>query len=160
MYVFFKFRAHIQKSQSKDVIKLPYLDLAHNDSFFHFLKYMYTGKLQLINQEIDRVFDMMLIAKTLELTSMSEDISLLLINSLTIENVALVYEEASRYDQTQLMLFCENFIDKNAEILFTQKSLAKLPSQYLEEIIRRESLNVSEKKIFKLVMCIIIEQRI
>ena len=40
---------------------------------------MYTGKLILNNQEIDRMFDFMSIAKSLELQILSEEITLVLI---------------------------------------------------------------------------------
>ena len=95
---------------------------------------MYTGKLVLTNQEIARIFDFMLIAKTLELTSLTQNISLLLKKSLKLENVVEIYENAFRCDQVQLQESCEHFIDKNAELIVAQKSLTKLPSQCLKKL--------------------------
>ena len=87
------------------------LKLAHNDSFFHVLQYIYTGQLVLKNQGIERMFDFMSIAKTLELTSMMGEISLLLKNSLSRENVVLIYEKACQYGQKNLKESCEQLID-------------------------------------------------
>ena len=94
----------------------------------------------------------MSIAKTLELTTFMEGISHSLKVGLNLENVVSIYEKATRYDQRQLKEACEHFIDKNAEILDAQKSLTKLPSQCLQEIIRRDSLSLNESKIFELVV--------
>ena len=144
-------RIQIQKSQTKELIELQNLELVHNDSFYHVLKYIYTGKLILNSQNIDRIFDLMTIAKTLELASFSEEISLLLIQALNIENIARIYEKANIYDQRNLKSYCESFIDHNADILLTQKSLVKLPSQCLKEIISRDSMAIIEIRLLELV---------
>ena len=93
------------------------LNLAQNDSFIHVLKYIYTGKLKLKNQEIDRIFDFMSISKTFQLTSLLEEVSLLLNKSLTLENVALIKKKAIQHEQKELRLACEHFIKENSEKL-------------------------------------------
>ena len=141
----------VTQSRNKDEIKLCQLELTHADSFLHVLEYLYTSKLVLNNQTIYRILDFMLIAKTLELTSLIEDISLLLKEGLKIENVQLIYDTAIRYDQIHLKESCDYFIDRHAEFLFAQKSLTKLSSQRLENILGRDSFDLDESKIFELV---------
>ena len=68
-----------------------------------------------------------------------------------LENVALIYEQANKYNKIQLKKSCENLIYKNAYILVDQKSLVKLPSDCLKEIISRDSFSLNEVKIFELV---------
>ena len=144
-------REFLNSSKTKDVIKLPYLELVHNDSFFHVLKYIYTGKLVLTNQTIDRIIDFMSISKLLELENLSEEISRLLIKELKLENVVLIYEEANRNERIQLKESCERFIDRNAVFLSDQGSLAKLSSECFKKIISRNSFGLNELKIFELV---------
>ena len=127
------------------------MELAYDDSFFHVLNYIYTGKLILKKQELYRIFDFMSIARTIHLTGMLEDMSLLLKKGLTLENVVLIYEKASEYDQVQLRISCEQFIDKNADVLVNQKSLVKMSSECLKRIISRDSFGLVEVKIFQLV---------
>ena len=100
----------MQRSKKKDEIRLPDLELAYSDSFFHVLKYIYTGKLQLKNQELYRIFDFMSISETLRLTSMFEESLILLKKGLKPENVALIYEKAVKYDQIKLKISCEKFV--------------------------------------------------
>ena len=144
-------REFLNSSKTKDVIKLPYLELVHNDSFFHVLKYIYTGKLVLTNQTIDRIIDFMSISKLLELENLSEEISRLLIKELKLENVVLINEEANRNERIQLKESCERFIDRNAVFLSDQGSLAKLSSECFKKIISRNSFGLNELKIFELV---------
>ena len=127
------------------------MKLAYNDSFAHVLKYFYSGKLILNNEAIDRVFDFMSISKKFNLTTVMEEMSLLLEKALTLENVVIVYEKAHLYDQKQLMLFCEHFIDEHATILLAQKMLFKLSSECFKRILSRNSFNLSEDTIFDLV---------
>ena len=145
------FRSTLLGSKENDEIKLTQLKLAHNDSFLNVLEYMYTGKLVLNNQEIDRMFDFMSIAKTLELTILMTEISVLLQEDIDLENVVLIYEQAMHFDQKQLKESCEHLIDKNAEFLVAQQSMAKLPSECLEEIISRDCFVLDESKVFELV---------
>ena len=140
--VLYYLRTMIQNSKKKDLINLSYMKLTHNDSFFRVLKYIYTGKLILDNQEIDRIFDFFSIAKSLELQSLSEEMSVLLINSITLDNVASIYEKAYKSNESKLKTFCENLIDQNAEILASQKSLVKLPSNCLKDVISRDSFAI------------------
>ena len=127
------------------------MEIAYNDSFFHVLKYIYTGKLVLNNQEIDRIIDLMSISKTLNLTSLMNDVSLLLMEGITLENVVLIYEKAIKYDQIHVQLSCENFIDKNAEKLVAQKGLLTMCDECLRRIISRDSFSLNEAKIYELV---------
>ena len=112
---------------------------------------MYTGQLILKNQQVDRMFDLMSIAKTLELSNMMEDIYILLKNSLNRENVVLIYENVFHYGQTNLKESCEHLIDQHAEYLVAQNSLTKLSSQCLQEILGRDSFGINEMRIFELV---------
>ena len=97
------------------------------------------------------MFDFMSIAKTLELSSLMEEICLLLKNSLNRENVVLIFEKAFQYGQKMLKESCERLIDQHAEYLVAQKSLTKLSSQCLQEIISRDSFGINEMSIFELV---------
>ena len=141
----------IQQSKEPNAIQLDQLKLAHNESFFHVLQYMYTEKLVLNNQEISRMFDFMLSAKTLELSNLMEGISLWLKNSLNRDNVVLVYENAFQYGQNDPKESCEHLIDQHAEFMVAQKSFIKLSSERLQEILVRDSFGINEMRIFKLV---------
>ena len=77
---------------------------------------MYTGKLIMNNQEIDRICDFMSISKTLKLSRMLEEISQLLKKSLTLDNAFLIYEIAKLHDQTQVEITCEKCIHENADM--------------------------------------------
>ena len=66
------------------------MDLVYNDSFIQVLRYIYTGKLIMEKEGIDRFIDLYLISKTLELTNLLEEVSILLKKALTLENVALI----------------------------------------------------------------------
>ena len=146
------FRELIEKSKTKDVIRVPkYIELTHRDSFENVLKYMYTNELIVNNADIEKFFDFMLIAKQLELTSLSEYSSQLFIDNLTLDKVVSIYEKATENYQIGLMEACENFIDKNAEILVAKKSLIQLSNRSLEEILRRDTFGINEVKIFELV---------
>ena len=112
---------------------------------------MYTGQLFLKNQQVDRMFDLMSIGKTLELTNMTRDIAELLKEGLDLKNVFDIYEKAVQYDQIKLKISCEYFIDHNAEYLVDQKSMSKLSSQCLQEILGRDSFLINESKLFELV---------
>ena len=68
----------ILRSKKKDEIRLPNLQLNHNDSFLHVLKYIYTGKLTLKNPGEDRIDDLMYISQTLNLISLIEEFTRLL----------------------------------------------------------------------------------
>ena len=115
------------------------------------LQYIYTGKLVLKDSELDRMFDFMSIAKTLELTNLMEDISILLKNCLNRENVVLIYENGFRCGQKNLKESCEHLIDQHAEYLVAQKSLTKMSSKCLQEILGRDSFGINEMRIFELV---------
>ena len=72
-YVYFS--GQILRSKKKDEIRLPNLQLNHNDSFLHVLKYIYTGKLTLKNQGVDRIYNLISISKTLNLISLIEKLT-------------------------------------------------------------------------------------
>ena len=100
---------------------------------------------------MEQICDFMLIAKVLQLQSLSEGISQLLIENLTIENVVPIYEIANEYGRTRLKKVCESFIDKHAEILVARKSLIQLSAQSLKEIIARDSCRIRTVEIVKLI---------
>ena len=91
--------------------------MAHYDSFIYVLKYIYTGKLILEKEGIDRIFDLIVISKTLELTNFLETMYLLLKEALKKENIGKIKEKAIKYDQIQDRLACDNFINEKTEKL-------------------------------------------
>ena len=84
------------------------MDLAYNDSFIGVVKYIYTGKLIMEKEGIYRIFDVLFISKTLELTNLLEEVSLLLTKSLTLENVALIKEKAIKHNIMQISAECDD----------------------------------------------------
>jgi len=113
------------------------------------LRYIYTGHMSLMEQELQVVLDILGLAQKYCFTVLETSVTNHLCSILDVERVCQIFQYASMYDIKPLVESCYEFIDDHGEEVLEHPSFLKLPQNLVTDIFSRDSLGVPEVKIFK-----------
>ncbi|XP_055322465.1 BTB/POZ domain-containing protein 6-like [Sitodiplosis mosellana] len=115
-------------------------------SFKEFLRYVYTGK---ANLTMDNIREMMYLADESLDQEIFDECENFLIKEITVDNIFSVYQLALRHERAgRLKTVCEEEICVNAETTFKSASFEQIQYDFLENILKCDSLVCEEKDIF------------
>ncbi|WAR18984.1 BTBD9-like protein [Mya arenaria] len=117
-------------------------------AFEALLKYMYTGKMNLLEVKEEHLLDILGMAHRYGFTELESSISDYLKAILNIRNVCLIYDLAHIYSLHSLCDVCKDFMDRNATQILHSEAFLQLSMQSVKELISRDSFCAPEIEIF------------
>ncbi|PIK52134.1 putative BTB/POZ domain-containing protein 9 [Apostichopus japonicus] len=120
-------------------------------AFETLLKYIYMGRVNLLDLREDILLDVMGLAHQYGFAELEGAISGYLRAILSIHNVCLIYDVATLYSLDSLKQTCYMYMDSNAEDVMASEGFLSLSESALREVISRDSFYASEVQIFKAV---------
>ncbi|XP_060580552.1 LOW QUALITY PROTEIN: BTB/POZ domain-containing protein 9-like, partial [Ruditapes philippinarum] len=112
------------------------------------LKYMYTGKMNLMEVKEEHLLDILGMAHRYGFTELESAISDYLKAILNIRNVCLIYDLANIYNLHSLCETCKDFMDRNASPILQSEAFLTLSKHSVKELISRDSFCAPEIEIF------------
>lgn len=119
------------------------------DAFETLLKYIYTGKMKISTTNDEDILDILGLANKYGFPALESALSTHLLSNLTAENVCILYDVAILYSLPELQGGTAEFIDKNALDILKSDSFLRMSLDGVQSILKRDSLCVPEKIIFK-----------
>uniref|UniRef100_A0A8W8HWW3 BTB/POZ domain-containing protein 9 n=1 Tax=Magallana gigas TaxID=29159 RepID=A0A8W8HWW3_MAGGI len=116
------------------------------------LKYMYSGRLNLLEIKDENLLDILGMSHRYGFVDLESAISDYLKAILNISNVCLIYDIANMYHLTSLCQVCKEFIDKNAQEILVNETFFTLSQSSIKELISRDSFCAPENTIFNAVV--------
>ncbi|XP_002121668.4 BTB/POZ domain-containing protein 9-like [Ciona intestinalis] len=129
---------------------IPIYD-AGASAFEVLLRYIYTGKLKLSDIKESHVIEVLALANKFGFEELEKSISFHLRTSLSLSNACLIFDVALLYSLTELYTATAEFIDRNAQVLLCSDDFLNMSLDATCHILKRDSLCVPEKTIFKAV---------
>ncbi|XP_076802104.1 BTB/POZ domain-containing protein 9-like [Clavelina lepadiformis] len=123
-----------------------------SDAFEILLRYIYTGKMKLVNSKEADFIEVLGLANKYGFPALESALSLHLQSTLSVSNACLIYDVATLYSLTELLNFTAEFIDRNATHILNSENFALMSLTATRSILQRDSLCVPEKTIFKSVV--------
>ncbi|GAB1606264.1 BTB/POZ domain-containing protein 9-like [Argonauta hians] len=117
-------------------------------AFYDLCKYMYTGRINLVETKEENLLDILGLAHQYGFVELEGAISDYLKATLNIQNVCLIYDLANMYSLTSLSYVCKEFIDRNALEILSTPSFCSLSESSVKELLSRDSFCAQEIKIF------------
>ena len=112
------------------------------------LKYIYTGKMNLLDVKEEHLLDILGMAHRYGFVELETAISEYLKAILNIKNVCLIYDLANMYSLKSLCNVCKEFMDRNASNILHSESFLTLSQSSVRELISRDSFCAPEIEIF------------
>ncbi|XP_033123857.1 BTB/POZ domain-containing protein 9-like [Anneissia japonica] len=128
------------------------LKATSSQAFEALLKYIYTGKMSLMELKEDALLDILGLAHRYGFRELEDSISDYLHAILSIHNVCLIYNVATLYQLCALKETACTFMDRNASEVMTSETFLSLSKEALKDVISRDSFYAREIEIFKAVM--------
>ena len=132
-------------SEKSDSIDLPDCEY---EGVLEMLRYMYSGEVEL---EESNVMQVLYVAKKYILPSLAEECIDFLIGNLDVASVFCLLSYAEQYDEKRLVDRCWKLIDRETEEVVESEGFATIQRSLLEDIVKRDSLNIREVELFKAV---------
>ena len=154
-----KFFAHkyVLGTSSAVFYAMFYGELAEKNSVVHlsdtseeilkeFLRFLYTDQ---CNLTTDNAMFVLYLAKKYIVPSLAEKCIDFLEACLTPENVLVILKQALQFDEKKLVNKCWDQVDLKASDVVASADFANISESTLEELLKRESLNIKEVDLFK-----------
>ena len=154
-----KFFAHkyVLSTSSAVFYAMFYGELAEKNSVVHlsdtseeilkeFLRFLYTDQ---CNLTTDNAMFVLYLAKKYIVPSLAEKCIDFLEACLTPENVLVILKQALQFDEKKLVNKCWDQVDLKASDVVASADFANISESTLEELLKRESLNIKEVDLFK-----------
>ena len=137
-----------QMPETVEFIDLPDCDF---EGFLEFLRYIYCDEIKLTG---NCVMQVLYLAKKYMIPSLTAKCRSFLEVNLNAQNVSDVLPHLGKLEEDHLANVCWKIVDSNTEEFLQAASSSLLENeQLLSALLRRDSLNVSEIKIFQAVNC-------
>ncbi|KAL3875116.1 hypothetical protein ACJMK2_038050 [Sinanodonta woodiana] len=120
-------------------------------AFRSLLKYIYTGKMNLLEIKEEHLLDILGMAHRYGFVELETSISDYLKAILNIKNVCLIYDLANIYSLTSLCQVCKEFMDRNASHILSNEAFFGLSQNSVKDLISRDSFCAPEIDIFQAV---------
>ncbi|XP_061172910.1 BTB/POZ domain-containing protein 9-like [Saccostrea echinata] len=121
-------------------------------AFSILLKYMYSGRLNLLEIKDENLLDILGMSHRYGFVDLETAISDYLKAILNISNVCLIYDIANMYHLTSLCQVCKDFIDRNAQDILVNETFLTLSQSSVKDLISRDSFCAPESTIFNAVV--------
>ena len=132
-------------AETRDSIELPDCEY---ESLLELFPYMYSDEVNLCGSN---VMGVLYLAKKYMVPSLAEKCTKYLQDNLDPSNVFSILPCAQRYEEKNLVDQCWKVIDKQTEAAVKSDGFATIERSLLEEMIARNTLNIEEIELFKVV---------
>ena len=132
-------------AEKSNAVELPDCEY---EAVLEMLRFMYSEKVELNESNVMQV---MYVAKKYMLKSLVDECIDFLDEHLNVGNVLWVLSHALQYDETDLVAYCWEDIDRDTYGVVKSAEFASIERRVLEEIVTRDSLTISEIELFKAV---------
>ena len=130
-------------AETKDSIALPDCEY---ESLLELFRYMYSDE---VNLSGSNVMGVLYLAKKYMVPSLAEKCTEYLQNRLDPSNVFSILQSAQKYEGENLVERCWEVIDEETEAAVKSDGFATLERPLLEALVERDTLDISEVKLFK-----------
>ncbi|CAL1546096.1 unnamed protein product [Lymnaea stagnalis] len=120
-------------------------------AFASLLKYIYTGRMNLIEIQEENLLDILSLSHRFGFVELESAISDYLKAILNIRNVCHIYDLANIYSLTSLCNVCKDYMDRNAQEVLGSESFLSLSQASMRDLISRDSFCAPEIEIFRAV---------
>ncbi|KAM3176902.1 hypothetical protein ACTXT7_005598 [Hymenolepis weldensis] len=118
-------------------------------AFYHILEYIYTGKLDISDANIEDALDVLGLVCQYNFPYLRDNLSRHLIQSLSLQNVCLLYDSAITYDLEDLIDACLQTIDRSPAVILSQPQFLRLSRASVVRMLSRDSFYLPEVEIFR-----------
>ena len=129
-------------AETKDSIELPDCEY---ESLLELFRYMYSDEVGLNGNNVMGVF---CLAKKYMVPSLVDRCEQFLGENLDASNVFSILPFAEKYETRSLMAKCWKLLDKKSEDAFKSDAFSTIEKSLLEEVVKRDSLNIKEINLF------------
>nr|KAG5695211.1 hypothetical protein BaRGS_018333 [Batillaria attramentaria] len=120
-------------------------------AFAALLKYMYTGRMNLMEIKEENLLDILGLAHRFGFVELETSISDYLKATLSLRNVCCIYDLANIYSLTSLCNVCKDFMDRHASDILVSEPFLALSLNSVRDLIMRDSFCAEEIDIFRAV---------
>ncbi|KAF2359514.1 BTB/POZ domain [Trinorchestia longiramus] len=121
---------------------------ANLTAFKILLKYIYKGYIALHNEKEETVHEILALSHQYGFEELEGAVCEYLKETLSVNNFCIIYDLALLYCLNGLRAVCEDFLDKNAQVIIAHPSFKMLSPTALKSIISRDSFCAPEVDIF------------
>ena len=130
-------------AETRDSIELPDCEY---ESLLELLRFIYCDE---VNLSGSNVMGVLYLAKKYMVPSLADKCSKYLKNHLDSSNVFIILQSAQKYEEKNLVDRCWEVIDEETEAVLKSDEFATLERPLLETLVERDTLDISEVKLFK-----------
>ena len=134
-----------EMAEKSDTIDLPDCEY---DGVLEMLRYLYSEEVELND---GNVLHVLYLAKKYILPSLADECIVFLLRQLTVANVLCVLSHAKQYEDKPLVDRCWEMIDRETEAVVKSEEFVTIDKSFLESIVKRDTLTISELQLFKAV---------
>ena len=132
-------------AETKDSIELPDCDY---ESLLELFRYMYSDE---VNLNGSNVMGVLYLAKKYMVPSLADKCTDYLQDKLDASNAFSILPKAYQFDEKKLVKRCWKVIDEHCEEALKSDGFATLERSLIEEVVKRDTLNIEEVELFKAV---------
>ena len=129
--------------ETKDSVEISECEY---ESVLELFRFMYSDE---ANLKPNNVMDVLYLAKKYMLPSLAHKCSVFLQENLDASSVFYVLSDAKRYEEKDLVAHCWKVIEKETGEAVISDGFATVERSILEELVKNDSLNISELALFK-----------
>ncbi len=133
-------------AETKAVVHLSDTD---EESLEQFLCFIYTDKCDLT---ADNVVSVMYLSKKYIVPSLTEKCVEIMEDSLDVENVLRILEQAIHFDEGELEVKCLHLVESRTEEVAATEAFNNISQKTLASILKRDQLNIPEVELFQAVL--------
>ena len=130
-------------AETRDIIELPDCDYG---SLLELFRFMYSDE---VNLSGSNVMGVLYLAKKYVVSSLSDKCTKYLKENLDSSNVLSILSCAQTYEQESLEEQCWKVIDEQTEAVVKSDDFVTIQRTLLEELVKRDTLNIAEVELFK-----------
>lgn len=134
-------------AETKEYIDLPDCDF---EGMLELLRYIYTDEVHLNG---NNVMEVLYLADKYFIPSLASECTDFLGRNLDFSNLFCVLHHAQRHEKKDLLRSCWDLIDKETEKALKSSEVMTVERSIVEQLVKRETLNVREVELFKAVDC-------
>ena len=132
-------------AETKDSIELPDCEY---ESLLELFRFMYSDE---VNLNGSNVMGVLYLAKKYIVPSLADKCTDYLQDKLDVSNAFSILPNAHQFDKKRLVEQCWKVIDKHCEEAIKSDGFATLERSLIEEVVKRNTLNIEEVELFKAV---------
>ncbi|KAL9988190.1 hypothetical protein ACROYT_G002604 [Oculina patagonica] len=136
-----------EMAETKDHIDLPDCE---SEGMLELLRYIYTGEVCLNGNNVMQV---LYLAEKYMIRSLTDECAEYIGKNLDISNVFCVVKHAKQYENRDILFYCWDLIDQEAEEALKLNEFLNMERSFLNQLVERNTLSIKEVELFKAVDC-------